>query len=147
MAKKYNFNAGPAILPEPVMKKAQQEFLDLLMANMQRRRVAEIVQPVLGTVQDPKLPAGACDLILLVDVYHEFDYPYEMARAMIRALKPGGRLVLVEYRGEDASVPIKPLHKMTVAQVRQEMAVHPTIAFEANLTSLPRQHVLVFRRR
>lgn len=123
----------------------QQQFLDLLMANMQRRGVADRVQTVLGTIQDPQLPAGSCDLILLVDVYHEFDHPYEMARGMIRALKPGGRLVLVEYRGEDPAVPIKPLHKMTVAQVRKEMAVHP-VRFEANLTALPRQHILVFRR-
>jgi precorrin-6B methylase 2 len=123
----------------------QQHFLDLLMANMQRRGVADRVKPVLGTIQDPQLPAGSCDLILLVDVYHEFDHPYEMARGMIRALKPGGRLVLVEYRGEDPAVPIKPLHKMTAAQVRQEMAVHP-VRFEANLTALPRQHILVFRK-
>jgi protein-L-isoaspartate O-methyltransferase len=123
----------------------QQLFLDLLMANMERRRVADRVRPVLGTVQDPKLPAGSCDLILLVDVYHEFDHPYEMAAAMVRALKPGGRLVFVEYRGEDPAVPIKPLHKMTAAQVRKELAVHP-VRFEANLDVLPRQHVLIFRR-
>ncbi len=124
----------------------QQEFLDLLMANMKKRGVGDIVKPVLGTVQDPKLPAGSCDLILLVDVYHEFDYPYEMATAMIRALKPGGRLVYVEYRGEDPAVPIKPLHKMTVAQVKKEMAVHAGVTFEQNIASLPRQHVLVFRK-
>lgn len=124
----------------------QQEFLDLLMANMRKRKVGDIVHPVLGTVQDPKLPEAALDLILLVDVYHEFDFPYEMARAMIRALKPGGRLVLVEYRGEDPEVPIKPLHKMTVAQVRKEMSVHP-VTFEKNIGVLPRQHILVFRKR
>jgi protein-L-isoaspartate O-methyltransferase len=123
----------------------QQEFLDLLMANMGRRRVADMVRPVLGTVQDPGLPAGGCDLILLVDVYHEFDHPYEMTRAIVQALKPGGRLVIVEYRGEDPAVPIKPLHKMTVAQLRKELAAHP-VRFESNLATLPRQHVLVFRK-
>lgn len=123
----------------------QQEFLDLLMANMRRRGVEKIVRPVLGTVQDPQLPEAAVDTILLVDVYHEFDYPYEMARAMIGALKPGGRLVLVEYRGEDPAVPIKPLHKMTVAQVRKELGVHP-VAFERVLTPLPQQHIIVFRK-
>jgi ubiquinone/menaquinone biosynthesis C-methylase UbiE len=123
----------------------QQEMLDILMKNMQRRQVGAIVQPVLGTVQDPKLPAGGVDTILLVDVYHEFDFPFEMTRAMIHALKPGGRLVLVEYRGEDPSVPIKPLHKMTVAQVRKEMGAHP-IAFEQTITTLPRQHIIVFRK-
>jgi len=124
----------------------QQEFLDMLMTNMKKRGVGDIVKPVLGTVQDPKLPAGSCDLILLVDVYHEFDYPYEMAAAMIRALKPGGRLVYVEYRGEDPAVPIKPLHKMTEAQVRKEMSVHAGVQFDRNIRSLPRQHVLVFRK-
>lgn len=123
----------------------QPEFLELLMANMRRRDVAEIVKPVLGTNRDPNLPPGTVDLILLVDVYHEFDYPYEMAQAMIRALKPGGRLVLVEYRGEDPKVPIKPLHKMTVAQVRKEMSVHPVV-FETVITTLPRQHIIVFRK-
>ena len=124
----------------------QQEFLDLLMVNMRQRRVGDLVLPTLGTVQDPKLPEGGVDLILLVDVYHEFDYPYEMTRAMVRALKPGGRLVIVEYRGEDPAVPIKPLHKMTVAQVRKEMAVQP-VTFERTIDTLPRQHIIVFRRK
>ena len=125
----------------------QQEFLDLLMGNMKKRGVGGIVKPVLGTVQDPKLPPGALDLILLVDVYHEFDFPYEMTRAMASALKPGGRLVLVEYRGEDPSVPIKPLHKMTVAQLKKEMSVHPTLKFDQVIATLPRQHVVVFRKK
>ncbi|MGH7944078.1 MAG: class I SAM-dependent methyltransferase [Opitutaceae bacterium] len=123
----------------------QQEMLDILMVNMRKRRVGGIVQPMLGTVQDPKLPEAGVDTILLVDVYHEFDFPYEMTRAMIQALKPGGRLVLVEYRGEDPEVPIKPLHKMTVAQVRKEMSVHP-IRFEQTIATLPRQHIIVFRK-
>ncbi len=123
----------------------QQQMLDLLMANMRRRQVGDIVRPALGTVQDPKLPEASVDLILLVDVYHELDYPYEMTQAMVRALKPGGRLVLVEYRGEDPAVPIKPLHKMTAAQVRKEVSVHP-VTFEKNISTLPRQHILVFRK-
>jgi ubiquinone/menaquinone biosynthesis C-methylase UbiE len=124
----------------------QQEMIDILQVNMKKRGVGAIVQPVLGTVQDPKLPADSVDTIILVDVYHEFDFPFEMTRAMIQALKPGGRLVLVEYRGEDPAVPIKPLHKMTVAQVRKEMTVHP-VAFEQTIATLPRQHIIVFRRR
>lgn len=123
----------------------QQEMLDLLMAAMKRRGVGEVVKPVLGTVQDPKLPAGAVDTILLVDVYHEFDYPHEMTRGMIAGLKPGGRIVFVEYRGEDPAVPIKPLHKMTVAQMKKEMAVHP-LKFEQVIGTLPRQHIIVFRK-
>lgn len=123
----------------------QQQMLDLLMANMARRGVSARVQPVLGTVSDPNLPPGAVDLILLVDVYHEFDHPYEMARAMIAALKPGGRLVIVEYRGEDPEVHIKPLHKMTVAQMKREFAIHP-VTLERVDAQLPQQHIFVFRR-
>ncbi len=123
----------------------QQEFLDLLMVNMRQRGVGDIVKPALGSVQDPKLPEGSCDLVLLVDVYHELDFPYEMTRGMIRGLKPGGRLVLVEYRGEDPAVPIKPLHKMTLAQVKKEMSVHP-VTFVESIETLPRQHVIVFRK-
>lgn len=123
----------------------QQEMLDILMAKMKERQVDGIVKPVLGTVQDPKLPEASVDTILLVDVYHEFDFPYEMTRAMIRALKPGGRLVLVEYRGEDPDVPIKPLHKMTVAQVRKEMSIQP-VTFERTIATLPRQHIIIFRK-
>ena len=134
---------GPKGLIQAV--EIQQVFLDLLMVNMERRGVAGRVKPVLGTVDDPRLPEASCDLILLVDVYHEFDHPFEMGRAMARALKPGGRLVLVEYRGEDPEVPIKPLHKMTEAQVRREFSVQP-VRFERNIDVLPRQHILVFRR-
>lgn len=124
----------------------QQEFLDMLMTNMRKRGVGEIVKPVLGTPQDPKLPAGGVDTILMVDVYHEFDYPFEMVRAMIQALKPGGRLVFVEYRGEDPAVPIKPLHKMTVTQLKRELGVQ-AVTFEKTIDVLPRQHIVVFRRR
>jgi ubiquinone/menaquinone biosynthesis C-methylase UbiE len=123
----------------------QQEMLDLLSVNMRQEKVEEIVIPTLGTVQDPRLPASAVDLILLVDVYHEFDFPFEMTQAMVRALKPGGRLVLVEYRGEDPAVAIKPLHKMTVAQVRKEMQAQP-VEFERAIETLPLQHILIFKK-
>ena len=123
----------------------QQEMLDLLMAAMKQQGVADRVLPVLGTVQDPKLPAAGIDTILLVDVYHEFDFPFEMTRAMIAALKPGGRIVFVEYRGEDPDVPIKLLHKMTEAQVKKELSIHP-VKFERTLTMLPQQHIMVFRK-
>lgn len=123
----------------------QPEMLELQMVQMQRRQVAGIVEPILGTVQDPKLPESSTDLIILIDVYHELDFPFEMTRAMIRALKPGGRLVLVEYRGEDPAVPIKPLHKMTEKQVRKEMTALPLVYVET-VHTLPRQHVILFRK-
>lgn len=123
----------------------QQEMLDLLAAQMKKHDVAAIVEPLLGTVQDPKLPPDSTDLILLVDVYHELDFPFEMTRSMIKGLKPGGQLVLVEYRGEDPAVPIKKLHKMTAAQVKKEMALHP-LTFDRVIDVLPQQHILIFRK-
>jgi len=104
------------------------------------------VEPVLGTTADPHLPAGQVDVVLIVDAYHEFDHPREMGSAIRRALRPGtGRLALVEYRAEDVDVPIKPIHKMTVAQARKEMAAVGLEFVEARET-LPQQHLLLFRR-
>jgi len=92
------------------------------------------------------LPAGQIDLALMVDVYHEFSFPYEMATALCRALKPGGRLVFVEYRAEDKWVPIKEHHKMTEAQVRKEMESQP-LRWERTVSDkLPWQHLIVFRK-
>lgn len=124
----------------------QPEMLDLLAANVAARGVTNVTG-VLGTVTDPKLPEAALDLALYVDVYHECDHPWEMLAATLRALKPGGRLVLVEFRAEDRLVPIKPLHKMSEAQVRRELAVFPELEFVANLPGSPWQHILVFRKR
>ncbi len=122
----------------------QPEMLDMI-----ERKKAELgvenVQTIQGTGSDPELPAGAVDLIYIVDAYHEFSSPFEMGRAMFEALKPGGRLILLEYRGEDPSVPIKELHKMTEAQAKAEMAV---VGLEWVRTDeyLPQQHVLIFRK-
>ncbi len=125
----------------------QQEMLDLLMKNMAKRRVEKIVQPVLGTVSDPKLPAESCDLMLMVDVYHEFDHPFEMIAAMVRALKPKGRLVFVEFRKEDPRVAIKELHKMSEEQVKKEMAIHTGLEFMQTIGVLPQQHIIVFQKK
>jgi SAM-dependent methyltransferase len=123
----------------------QPEMLTLL-TNLTARQGLTNVTPVLGTATDPRLPPASVDLALMVDVYHEFDLPYEMMQAICLALKPGGRLVLVEYRGEDPRVPIKPLHKMTEAQVKREMSVLP-LDWSQTIERLPRQHVIVFRKR
>ncbi len=122
----------------------QQEMLDLLAQQMKQKQVANVVG-VLGTTQDPKLPRPV-DLVLMVDVYHEFSYPVEMMTAICAQVKPGGRVVFVEYRGEDPSVPIKPLHKMTEAQLKKEMSGLP-LEHVSTLRSLPRQHLIVFRKK
>jgi ubiquinone/menaquinone biosynthesis C-methylase UbiE len=124
----------------------QPEMIAFLRTNLLTRGITNVV-PVLGTTTDPRLPDNTLDLILLVDVYHECDHPWEMTRRMTDALKPGGRLVLVEYRGEERWIPIKPLHKMTANQVRKEMALHPRLEFMENLTNLPRQHILIFQKK
>jgi len=123
----------------------QQEMLDLLSANMKERGITNVVQ-ALGTVTNPKLPTNTLDLIIMVDVYHEFDFPYEMTDAMARALKPGGRLVFVEFRKEDPNVPIKEVHKMSVAQVKKEMAIHP-LEFSESIETLPWQHIIIFKKK
>ena len=104
------------------------------------------VTPILGTITNPRLPRASVDLILLVDVYHEFDQPYEMVEAMTRSLKRGGRIVFVEFRAEDPDVPIRRVHKMTEAQVRKEMDVHP-LKWVETIPTLPRQHIIVFRKK
>ena len=83
------------------------------------------------------------DLMIMVDVYHEFDHPYEMVKNMVSELKPGGRLVFVEYRKEDPNVPIKLVHKMTIAQVKKEMAEFP-LTYKGTIEILPRQHIIEF---
>jgi ubiquinone/menaquinone biosynthesis C-methylase UbiE len=120
----------------------QPEMLVLLDREMKKRRVAN-VKTVLGSTTDPNLPAGSVDLVVMVDVYHEFDRPREMLAALVRALKPGGRMVFVEYRAEDASVPIKPLHKMSEGQVRREAAA-AGLQWMETVETLPWQHIVIF---
>jgi ubiquinone/menaquinone biosynthesis C-methylase UbiE len=123
----------------------QQEMLDIIAKRMKDRDVKNI-ELVLGTETDPKLPANALDLILMVDVYHEFSFPHEMTENMVKALKPGGRLVFVEYRLEDPQVPIKLVHKMTEKQVIKEMEPHP-LRWVKTSEILPRQHIIVFEKK
>lgn len=122
----------------------QPEMLVLLTNKLAEAGLTNI-RPILGTITDPKLPRASVDVILMVDVYHEFSNPYEMTAAMVEALKPGGRMIFVEFRGEDPKVAIKPVHKMTEAQVRKEMAVFPLVWVET-LEVLPLQHIIVFRK-
>jgi ubiquinone/menaquinone biosynthesis C-methylase UbiE len=120
----------------------QPGMLTLLEKNVARARAANVI-PVLGTVDDPKLPADSIDLALMVDVYHEFSQPQAMLQRLRAALRPGGRLVLLEYRAEDPDVPILPDHKMTKAQVKLEVE-HEGFRQSRVYDDLPRQHLIIF---
>jgi protein-L-isoaspartate O-methyltransferase len=116
-----------------------------LLESLSRQPGMGNIIPHVSSADNVMLPDASMDLAVLVDVYHELAFPHEIMQSIVRALKPGGRLVLVEYRGEDAKVPIKPLHKMTVAQVKREMSQWPLI-WDHTDERLPLQHVIVFRK-
>ena len=122
----------------------QQGMLDLLQRNIEQRQLTN-VETVLGSIDDPKLPQDRMDLVILVDVYHEFSEPQKMLRHLRDSMKPDGRLVLLEYRGEDPAIPIRPEHKMTVAQVKAELEPEG-FRLKKVLETLPRQHILVFQK-
>ena len=123
----------------------QPEMVRMLEEGAKKAGLANI-RPVLGADKSVQLAASSIDMAVLVDVYHELEFPFEVMASLERALRPGGRVVLVEYRAEDARVPIKPLHKMSEAQIRRELAVHAGWAWERTGRSLPWQHVVVFRK-
>ena len=123
----------------------QPEMIALLDKRLQREKITNVV-PILGLINDPKLPAETIDLIILVDVYHEFSEPQLMLRGMRAALKPNGRLVLLEYRKEDPSVPIRPEHKMSVAEAKMEVEAEGFTLTKAD-ERLPRQHILIFTKK
>jgi predicted methyltransferase len=120
----------------------QQGMLDLIQRRVAREQLTNVTL-VLGEPANPRLPEAALDLALMVDVYHELGDPQTVLAHIRRALRPGGRLVLIEYKGEDPSIPIIPSHKMTVAQAKLEVE-HEGFALATADSSLPRQHVLIF---
>jgi len=122
----------------------QPEMLRMLRQNAVKAKATN-VETVLGNETDPKLPAGQMDLILLVDVYHEFSQPQKMLRGMRDALKPDGRLVLLEYRKEDPNVPIRPEHKMSVQEVKTELEAEG-FKMDQVIETLPRQHILILKK-
>lgn len=121
----------------------QPEMLALLRDRVSRERLGN-VEIALGAEDDPRLPSGAFDLILMVDVYHELARPQAMLRTLRSALKPDGRLVLIEYRKESRWVPIREEHKMSVAEARLELQAEG-YRFDRVIDVLPWQHILVFR--
>ena len=117
-----------------------------ILADLARKNGLANIKPVLGAADSVKLPDASIDLAIMVDVYHELEFPFEMMQSIVRALRSGGRVVFVEYRAEDASVPIKALHKMSETQVRRE-AAQLALAYERTATTLPWQHIVIFRKR
>jgi ubiquinone/menaquinone biosynthesis C-methylase UbiE len=124
----------------------QPEMLALIKERAKKEGVTNI-EAVQGTAKDPKLPAGGVDLALMVDVYHEFEFPFEMTEKLVDALKPGGRLVFVEFKAEDEKVPIKLVHKMSERQVIKEMGAFPELEHTKTVGTLPWQHVIIFTKK
>lgn len=122
----------------------QPEMLARLQDRLDAEHLAN-VETVLGTQSDPKLPAGKFDLILMIDVYHELAQPQRMLQQLRKALKSDGRLVLIEYRKEDPSVPVRPEHKMSIREVKAEVEAEGFRLMDV-LPSLPRQHIFIFRK-
>jgi predicted methyltransferase len=122
----------------------QPAMLQLIEDKVRSEQLAN-VELVQGTEDDARLPASAMDLVLLVDVYHELRHPQPMLQSLRQSLKPNGRLILVEYRKEDPSIPIADTHRMSVAEVRTEVEAEG-FAFDRLIPGLPRQHIIVFRR-
>jgi SAM-dependent methyltransferase len=136
---------APRVAPGRVIAvDVQPEMVALLKKVAEDPRYANI-EPVLGGVAHTNLAAETVDLAIMVDVYHELEYPFEMMESIVRSLRPGGRVAFVEYRGEDANVPIKELHKMTERQVRLEAGQH-ALTWERTSRRLPWQHLIVFRK-
>jgi len=123
----------------------QPTMIALLEKRMTSAKITN-VRSILGAADDPKLPAGALDMALMVDVYHELSQPQAMLRHIHEALKPAGRLILLEYRKEDPSIPIRPEHKMSVAEARLELEAEGFKLARVD-DGLPRQHVLIFTKK
>ncbi|CAH0998729.1 2-methoxy-6-polyprenyl-1,4-benzoquinol methylase, mitochondrial [Neolewinella maritima] len=120
----------------------QPEMLDILNERIEREDI-ENVAPIQGSETSPNLEANSVDLVTMVDVYHELSHPREMMQDIVTALRPGGRFVLLEYRMEDSTVPIKRLHKLSEAQAVREMA-SVGLRLQENIDNLPWQHCMVF---
>ncbi|MCU0553067.1 MAG: class I SAM-dependent methyltransferase [Leptolyngbya sp. Prado105] len=141
----FSFRIAPQIPQGKVYAvDVQPEMLEILNDLKGEKKIAN-VEPILGSETSPNLPENSVDLALMVDAYHEFEYPQEMIAGIVRSLKLKGRVVLVEYRGENPFVMIKGLHKMTQKQVRQEMSV-AGLQYVETRNGLPQQHIMIFEK-
>jgi ubiquinone/menaquinone biosynthesis C-methylase UbiE len=142
----YSLRLAKAVGPDGIVyaNDIQPGMLERLNANASAQHISNVVT-IQGTESDPKLPAGKLDLVILVDVYHEFSRPQRMLDRIRDSLKPNGRLVLLEYRKEDPSVPIRPEHKMSVQEVKAEV-IPEGYRFEKVVDTMPWQHIIFFRK-
>ena len=140
----YSFRVAPLVGPTGKVLAIDIEpaMLEAIVQRAQREHISNVAT-VRSSAQDPNLAAGSVDLLFMVDVYHELEYPYEMMTKVRAALKPGGRVALIEYRAEDPEVAIKPLHKMSERQVRREMQAAGFKHLQT-VRTLPLQHLIVF---
>jgi predicted methyltransferase len=120
----------------------QPQMLQMLASRLAKKKITNVTI-VQGTADDPKLAPASVDLEIMIDVYHEFSQPQAMLRKLREALRPGGRMVLLEYRKEDPTIPIRPEHKMSVAEAKMEVEAEGFTLSKVD-ESLPRQHILVF---
>ncbi len=142
----FSFRIAPKVPQGKVFAvDVQPEMLNLLETQKTKKGISN-VEPVLGSVKNPNLPENSVDVALMVDAYHEFEYPLEMMTELRRSIKFGGKVVLVEYRGENPFVLIKPLHKMALKQVRQEIT-NAGFTYVETKNNLSQQHVIVFEKR
>jgi len=138
---------APLVMPggKIIALDLQPEMISILQTTVNQSGLKQI-EVKQGSVDNIKLPKNSIDMAIMVDVYHELAYPYEVMVSILQALKPRGRLVFVEYKAEDIRVPIKPLHKMSEAQIKREAGIFP-LDWERTVSTLPWQHVVVFRKR
>ncbi len=142
----FSFRIAPLVPEGKVLAvDVQPEMLKFVELNKIERNIRN-VETILGTITNPNLPENSVDLVVMVDAYHEFEYPREMMQGIVKALKPGGRTVSIEYRGENPMLPIKGLHKMTQKQVKKEMAA-VGLVWQETKEMLPQQHLMVFQKK
>ncbi|PZU97700.1 MAG: SAM-dependent methyltransferase [Pseudanabaena sp.] len=141
----FSFRIAPLLTSGKVFAvDSQPEMIEILDILKQEKHI-DNVTPILGNSTDPNLPESSIDLAIMVDAYHEFDYPQEMMQGIVKALKPNGRVILAEYRGENPFIAIKKLHKMTQNQVKKELN-SVGLTWQQTYQDLPQQHLMVFQK-
>src|SRR5215470_3453394 len=143
----YTFKIAPRVAPsgKVLAVDIQDEMIAALHKRISEQKVSN-VEVIKGTEKDPHLPANSLDVVLMVDVYHELSFPFEVMTAIRQSLKPGGRMVFVEYRKEDPKVTIKEVHKMSVEQLKMEMS-EVRLRYVKSVETLPLQHIVIFEKR